>query len=124
MGIDPTDFESEIAEFRKWFRDYGPYLYLEFEDSKIAEIDPSLIWSVLSLDDEDYISNCFAEDDECYGFYIATKPYKADEGTLFVTTHVNVPCEANTDCDPDCLTCGGLGNTTIDIEELSKDSPS
>lgn len=120
MGIDPTNFQNEIAEFKKWLRDYGPYAYLELEDSEIAEINPYLIWSVLSLDDEDYIANCFEEDEECYGFYVASKPYVADEGTIFVTTKVNVPCEANDDCDPDCQNCGGLGYTKIDIEELSK----
>ena len=46
------------------------------------------------------------------------------EGTVFVTTNVNVPCEANLDCDPNCLSCGGLGYISIDIETLSKEFPS
>jgi hypothetical protein len=124
MEVNPSDFESEIAEFRKWLRENGPYVYFDFEDSKITELDPSLVWSSLSLDDEDYISNCFDESDECNGLFVATKPYTADEGTIFVTTYVTVQCEANLDCDPDCLNCGGLGYISIDIEELSKDLPS
>ena len=124
MAIDPTDFVNEIAEFKEWLREYGPYTWVDADDAEIAKINPSLIWSLLSLNDSDYISNCLEEDDECYGFYIATKPYVADEGTIFVTINVNVPCEANDDCDPDCQTCGGLGYTKIDIEELSRDSAS
>jgi hypothetical protein len=124
MEIDPTDFENEIADFGKWFQEYGPYTWVDVDDAEIAKINPSLIWSLLSLNDCDYISNCFEEDDECYGFYVSTKPYAADKGTIFVTTNVNVPCEANDDCDPDCQNCGGLGYTKIDIEELSIDSAS
>ena len=55
---------------------------------------------------------------------MATQPYTADEGAVFVTIYVNVQCEVNLDCDPGCLTCGGLGYVSIDIEELSKDSSS
>ena len=123
MDVNATDFVNEITAFKEWLREYGPYVYFDGEDSKIAEIDPSLIWSSLSLNDEDYISNCFDESDECNGFYVATKQYTADEGTLFVTTHVNVQCAANLDCDPDCLSCGGLGYMSIDIEEMSKELP-
>jgi hypothetical protein len=123
MQIEGADFEDEIASFKQWLREYGPYVWVEVEDDKIREIDTSLIWSSHSIHDYDYIANCFDEDEECNGFYVATKPYAAREGTEFVTTHVNVPCEANTDCDPDCLSCGGLGYTTIDIEELSKELP-
>lgn len=124
MEFDATNFEDEIASFKQWLHEYGPYVWVEVEDNKIREIDTSLIWSSHTIHDYDYIANCFDEDEECNGFYVATKPYVAREGTEFVTTHVNVPCEANTDCDPDCLTCGGLGYIVIDIEELSKDSPS
>jgi hypothetical protein len=98
--------------------------WLEFDDTMISETESSLIWSSLSLNDEDYISNCFDESKECNGFFVATKPYTADEGTIFVTTFVTVQCEGNLDCDPDCLSCEGLGYISIDIEELSKDLPS
>lgn len=124
MEIDPTDSENEITDLGKQLQEYGPYTWVDIDDAEIATINPSLIWSLVSLNDSDYISNCFEEDDEFYGYYVATKPYVADEGTIFVTTSVNVPCEANDDCDPDCQTCGGLGYTIIDIEELSKDSAS
>jgi hypothetical protein len=124
MDDNATDFVNEINAFNDWLREYGPYVYFDFEESKINDIDPSLIWSSLSLNDEDYIANCYHEEDDCNGFFVATKPYTADEGTLFVTTHVNVQCAANVDCDPDCLSCGGLGYISIDIEELSKELPS
>jgi hypothetical protein len=37
---------------------------------------------------------------------------------------MTVQCEANLDCDPDCLAYGGLGYVSIDIEELSQELPS
>ena len=124
MEFDATNFDDEIEDFKKWIREYGPYTWVEVDDAQITKINPDLIWSLLTLNDTDYISNCFEEDDECYGFFVATKPYVADWGTIFVTTHVNVPCVAKIDCDPDCFACGGLGYIVTDIEELSKDSPS
>jgi hypothetical protein len=123
MDDNATNFVNEITAFKDWLRDYGPYTWLEFDDTMISETESSLIWSSLSLNDEVYISNCFDESDECNGFFVATKPYIADEGTLFVTTHVNVQCAANVDCDPDCHSCGGLGYMSIDIEEMSKELP-
>ncbi len=55
MGEKTTEFETKITAFNDWLREYGPYVYFDFEESKINDVDPSLIWSSLSLNDEDYI---------------------------------------------------------------------
>ena len=41
MHIDPADFDVEISIFKDWLRDYGPYTWIEFGDTKISEFDPS-----------------------------------------------------------------------------------